>query len=302
MSNIWQRYGDYRARKQHGGARTLYEDVQLSLRNEVPIARRRWHGQPDVQHLKPLVDQAKKEASDTQNSDALSGAKAWHWLRALVLQAPQAALAQIQMDKHPHGFAARSNRLYELIDFNDAFVSTVLTLDEPLLPGFAEEAKRLMDWFCKRVGVQGFSAEQYGAIVQGLSREIAVLRGVQAQGLAAHMTSRASDALGVDMVITDPVSGKSVNIDCKAPSAYRHRVYDLLREGRLSEEEVTAAEMLGYIGEMNGHGSDRTEVILWRIDKERYGEIQSFSFADTTVLGGTIRAILDTYGVVMKGE
>ena len=293
---MWQRYGDYRARKQPGGVRSLYEDVQRSLRNEVPIAARRWRGQPDVQYLKPLIDQAKKEATDTENSDALSGAKAWHWLRVLVLQAPQAALAQGQMDKHPHGYAARGERLYELIDFNDAFVSTVLALDAPLLPTFADEAKRLMDWFCKRVGVRGFSNEQYAAIVQGLSKEIAVFRGVQAEGLEARMTSRASDALGIDMVITDPASGKSVNIDCKAPSAYRHRIYDLLREGRLSEEEVTAAEMLGYIGEMNGHGSERTEVILWRIEKERYGDIQAFTFADTAVLGQTIRAILGTYG------
>ena len=293
---MWQRYGDYRARKQQGGVRSLYEDVQMSLRNEVPIASRRWRGQVSVDHLKPLIEQAKREANTTENSHALSGAKAWHWLRALVLQAPQAALAQGQMDKHPHGYKARGTRLYELIDFNDAFVSTVLALDEPLLHGFSDEAKRLMDWFCKRVGVRGFSNEQYEAIVQGLSKEIAVFRGVQIEGLDAKMTSRTSDALGIDMVISDPNSGKMVNIDCKSPSAYRHRIYDLLREGRLSEEEVTAAEMLGYIGEMNGHGGERTEVIVWRIDRERYGDIRAFSFASTAVLGQTIRAILETYG------
>lgn len=297
MNKAWQRFGDYRARRQRGGVRTLYEDVQLSLRNEVPIASRRWRGQPDVGYLKPLIDQAKKEADDLEHSDSLSGARAWHWLRALVLQAPQAALAQAQMDKHPHGYHARGECLYELIDFNDAFVSTVLTLDEPLLADFAEQAQRLMDWFCKRVGVRSLSDEQYTAIVRGLSREIAVYRGVRAEGFDSHMTSRTSDALGIDMVITDAKTGKYVNIDCKAPSAYRHRVYDLLREGRLTEEEVTAAEMLGYIGEMNGHGSERTEVIVWRIEKERYGEIAAFSFPDTAALGQTIRAILNTYGV-----
>ena len=61
---MWQKFGDYRAgrrvRKQSSGARTVYEDVQVSLRNEVPIASRRWRGQPDVQHLKPLIEQAKK--------------------------------------------------------------------------------------------------------------------------------------------------------------------------------------------------------------------------------------------------
>lgn len=293
---MWQRFGDYRARKQTGSVRTVYEDVQMSLRNEVPIAGRRWRRQPDVQFLKPLIEQAKKDAEETESSDALSGAKAWHWLRALVLQAPQAALAQGQMDKHPHGYGARGERLYELIDFNDAFVSTVLALDEPLLAGFADEAKRLMDWFCKRVGVRGFSNEQYEAIVQGLSREIAVYLGVQKEGLQAHMTSRASDALGVDMVISDPASGKSVNVDCKAPSAYRHRIYDLLREGRLNGEEVTAAETLGYIAEMNGHGREKTEVVIWRLERERYGEIAGFHFSNTAELGRVIRAILGTYG------
>lgn len=296
MSKTWQRFGDYRAKRQRGVSGSLYEDVQISLRNEVPIASRRWRGQPDVGYLKPLIEQAKREATDVQNSDALSGAKAWHWLRALVLRAPQAALAQAQMDRHKHGFPARGERLYELIDFNDAFVSAALALDSVLLPGFSDEAKRLMDWFCKRVGIRGFSNEQYQAIVQGLSREIAVYRGVQAEGLQATMTSRVSDALGIDMIISDPASGKSVNIDCKAPSAYRHRIYDLLHEGRLSGEEVTAAETLGYIGELNGHGHERAEVILWRIERERYGEIVAFSFGDTKPLGQAIRAILETYG------
>lgn len=296
MSRMWQQYGDYRARKRAGHGGSLYEDVQLALRNEVPIATRRWHGRPNIENLKPLIDRAKNEATEIENSDALSGAKAWHWLRALVLRAPQAALAQGQMDRHKHGFPARGERLYELIDFNDAFVSTVLALDDPLLEGFADEAKRLMDWFCKRVGVQGLTQEQYSAIVQGLSREIAVFLGVQREGLEATMTSRTSDALGIDMIITEPESDRSVNIDCKAPSAFRHRIYDLLREGRLNNEEVTAAETLGYIAEMNGHGSDRTEVVVWRIERERYGDIEGFTFSDTAELGRTIRAILKTYG------
>jgi hypothetical protein len=151
------------------------------------------------------------------------------------------------------------------------------------------------------VGVHGFSDEQYKAIVQRLSREIAVFRGVQAEGLQANMTSRTSDALGIDMVITDPVSGKSVNIDSKAPSAYRHRIYDLLHEGRLSGEEVTAAETLGYIAELNGHGGEKVEVVVWRIEREQYGDIVAFSFADTARLGQSIRAILGTYGVKNNG-
>lgn len=296
MGKVWQRYGDYRARKRSVTANTLYDDVQLHLRNEIPIASRRWHRRADAGALRPMVQRAIREANEAEHGEMLSGARAWHWLMALVLQAPQAAIAQAEMDRYPHGFAARGERLNELIDFNDAFVSTVLSLDAALLPGFAEEAKRLMDWLCKRVGVRGFSEEQYGAIVQGLGREIAVYRGVQAEGLQVHMTSRAHDAMGIDMVISDPTTGTSVNIDCKAPSSYRHRVYDLRREGRLSDAEVAAAEELGYIGEMNGQGRDKVPVVLWKIDRERYGDIAAFAFPDTKPLGQTIQAILRVYG------
>lgn len=294
---MWQRYGDYRARKKMSETRSVYEDVQQTLRSEVPIATRRWKRQPDLSYLKPLIAAARAEANALEEEMALSGARAWHWLRVLALQAPQAALAQVQMDKHHHGFAARGARLEELIDFNDAFVSTVLALDGALLPDFAARAKALIDWFCKRVGVKNFSAEQYEAIVQGLGREIAVYHGAHTEGFAASMASRASDALGVDMVITDSASGRRVNIDCKAPSSFRHRIYELLREGRLSGEEVTAAEALGFIAEMNGHGHDKTEVVVWRIDSERYGEIVAFRFLNTTALGIAIRSILETYGV-----
>lgn len=297
---VWQKYGDYRAGKQIArqdlSQHTLYQSVQTAVRNEVAIAGKRWHRQPDVAHLKPLIETAKHEAETVEKSGQLRGAVAWAWLKALVLQAPQAAMAQVQMDRHPHGYKSRGERLYELIDFNDAFVATVLALPDGELSGFDTELRRLIDWFCTRVGVRSFTDEQYEAIVRGLEREIAVFRGVQAEGLQAQMTSRASDALGIDMVITDPATGKHVNIDCKAPSAYRHRIYDLLRERRLREEEVTAAEALGYIGEINGHKGEKVAVVLWRIDYQRYGEVHSFGFADTAELGTAIRAILGTYG------
>ncbi|MFZ1249168.1 MAG: hypothetical protein WAQ24_02505 [Candidatus Saccharimonadales bacterium] len=300
---MWRRYGDWKDKRRSTDVpRNLYQSVQLQLRNTVPIASSRWRRNAKVDYLKPQIEAAKKEAEDTQNSSALSGAKAWAWLYALLLQTPQAAIAQQQMDAHPHGYAARGERLYELIDFNDAYVSTILALPDTELPGFAEEAKRLMDWFCKRVGVRSFNDEQYRAIVQGLSREIAVYHAAEAEGFEVYMTNRTSDAMGIDMVITDRQTEKYVNIDCKAPSSYRHRIYELLREGRLSEQEVTAAEALGYIAEMNGHGQEKVEVVVWRIDRETYGEIRSFVFADTTHIKHSLQAILGTYGLPTKGE
>src|SRR6478672_12632759 len=44
----------------------------------------------------------------------------------LLAQTPTAVFAQAQMDSHKHGYHNREKRLYELIDFNDTFVSYVL--------------------------------------------------------------------------------------------------------------------------------------------------------------------------------
>lgn len=297
MSRIWMRYGDYRAKKQpNARPGSLYEDVQNELRRRVPIASRRWRKQQDLSYLQPMIAESKAAAAQAEMTASLSGARAWAWLMTLALQAPQAASAQRQMDAHPHGYKAKNERLFELIDFNDAFVSAVLALPETEFSRFENEAERLLQWFCKRVGVKSFSTEQYHAIVQGLGREIAVYKGVQAEGFQAAMTNRVSDALGIDMIISDPESGKSVNIDCKAPSSYRHRVYNLLHEGRLSEEEVDAADQLGYIAELNGHGNQKAEVIVWRISTDEYGPIHSFHFDSTRQLGKAIHKIIETYG------
>lgn len=299
IRTAWRRFGDYRAERQirkDPNAQNIYESVQHAIRNEIPIASRRWRHEPDLSYIRPHVTDAQNSANDLEHSTALSGAKAWAWLRALVLQAPQAALAQQQMDKHPHGYRSKGDRLYELIDFNDAFVSTVLALPADEMAHFSEEAWRLMTWFCKRVGVRCFSTEQYWAIVRGLGREIAVYRTAIGVGYRVKMTSRREDALGIDMVITDPSSERSVNVDCKAASAYRHRIYDLLREGRLSEDDIRIAEEQGFIGVMNGRGSEKTLVVIWRIDVDRYGEVRNFSFENGDMIAKTITEIVDHYG------
>lgn len=280
----------------HNTAYALYADVRQDLHDTVPIRRGRWQHQSDFSYLVPLIEKAKTAAHQTERSGGLSGAQAWAWLRALILQAPRAAEAQQQMDRYRHGYRNKEERLYELIDFNDAFVATVLALPDSELDRFAVEAKHLMDWFCKRVGSKNFSEGQYNGIVQGLSREIAIYRGAEAEGFDVHMTERTKDALGIDMVITDPATGKFLNIDCKAPSSFRHRIYKLLHEKRLSEDEVSAAEQLGFIAELNGRGRERAEVIVWRISREEYGEISAFGFPDTKPLGAKIRDIMRIYG------
>ena len=206
------------------------------------------------------------------------------------------------MDEHPHGYRNRHERLFELIDFNDTLVSAVLALPESELPQFADVAKRAMDAFCKRVKSRCFSNEQFEAIVHGLSREIAVYRGAKAEGYEVSMTSRTQDALGIDMVIRDPASGRSINVDCKTHSAFYYRLKDLVHEGRMTTEESAIAEDKGYCRVVNGDDSQRVAIILWRIDEQTYGDIQAFSLADPARLGNALHDIIQAEGVPSSPE
>ncbi len=278
----------------HETARGIYAEVQTELRNSVQKSRARWRSYQDVGYLRSMYQAAQTEAVHTNQAKV--------WLRALVLQAPNAAQAQRQMDKHPHGFKGKEQRTLELIDFNDAYVATILALPKQELGQFSGEARQLMDWFCKRVGVQGFSDEQYDAIVRGLSREIAVYHGAKEQGLQAHLTGRHQDAMGIDVVVTDPQTGKFINIDCKTPSAYRHRLGDLVYEGRKTEAEMLEADAQGYSVELNGHGEERVEVVLLRIDRERFGEVVNFEFERVDELGNALRYLLEQHGQTGEGK
>lgn len=215
-------------------------------------------------------------------------------LAMLILQSPRAAHAQRQMDGHPHGYHDRNKRLYELIDFNDVFVSCVLALDESQLDTFNEQAKLAMDRFCKTLGVKCFSNEQWEAITHGLSREVAVYFGALHEGLSARMTSRTDDAKGIDMVITDMATARQMNVDVKTRSAFHFRLKDLEREGRISADATAQAEADGYCRVTNGHGSDAVRVVLLRIDEQSYGQIRHFRFEQSQVLGATLRALLQT--------
>lgn len=213
------------------------------------------------------------------------------WVALLILRAPVAARAQHAMDKHPHT-PDQQARLFELIDFNDTFVSTAIALNQTERVGFVEALRPVLDRFCKQVGAHHFSDEQYDAITRGLTREVAVYLGALAQGFDATLTSRSQDALGVDMIITDPLTGRRINIDCKTPSAFRYRLQDLVREGRLSEAEAELADQTGYAHERNGHGREAVAVTILRIDPNEMGDIRDFVFTQPELLGVRLRAVL----------
>ena len=236
------------------------------------------------------------EAINTQRQIVSHNNDAVEWIVLLILQAPRAARAQEQMDRHHHGYRGREARLYELIDFNDAYVSSVLSLPGPYLPGFTNRAREEVNRFCEHVGARSFSDEQWEAITRGLSREVAVYRGAIAAGFSAEMTDRRSDALGVDMIIHDPETGRAVNIDCKTPSSYFLRLQELAQEGRLTEKQAIRADAQGHCMIVNGQGSESREIVLFRVSPEVFGEVEDFSFSNQPALGAVLRQVIIEYG------
>lgn len=217
-------------------------------------------------------------------------------LALLVLQGPSAARAQREMDRHHGGYKNRQARLFELIDFNDTFVDTVLALEREQLKTFTDRLRAEIDTFCQRVGVEPFSDKQYQAIVHGLSREIAVFRGAQQLGYHVRMTSRVQDSMGVDMIITDTEQKKSLAIDVKTHSSFHFRLLDLQHQNRLNEERRLQCELAGYCFMRNGNGYKAVETILLRIATDRLGEIHHYEFVDLKPFGELLAHAIRDHG------
>ena len=171
---------------------------------------------PEVRDLDRYIPRLVNKFEKTKNP--LDG------IAAILAQAPRASLAQVQMDAHPHGYRDKQARLLELIDFNDAIDSTVISLEPEKRQVFSERIKQGADRMCKRVGAPCFTNEQWEAIIRGLGREIAVYLAAKNSGFYVYMTNRTQDALGVDLQVQDPESRRYINIDIKAPSAFRYRL------------------------------------------------------------------------------
>jgi hypothetical protein len=182
------------------------------------------------------------------------------------------------MDTHRHGYHNREKRLYELIEFNDTFVSYVLATPHQQLPGLAERLKKDMTHFCMKLRTPMFSDEQFEAIVRGLSREIAVYRTARYHKFDVRMTSRAEDAFGIDMIITHPQTGKQLNVDCKTPAAFRHRMEDLVHHGRINETDLLKGDEQGFLTVFHRRGDEQVPVTLFCILPDRLGEISDFTF------------------------
>ncbi len=244
---------------------------------------------PEVHDLDDDINRLR--AQHAKSNDPLDG------LTALLAQAPRAVLAQLQMDQFPHGYRNKQERLYELIDFNDTLVAIILALDDTHRQQFAERTKRAADRVCKRVGAPVFSEEQWAAIVRGLTREVALYFAAKEHGFDAWMTDREHDALGIDVQVQDPESQRYINIDVKTPSAYRHRMEQLVHEGRLSEHELMQGDQRSYIIEYNGHGNTRVPVVVLCILPDLFGDLEDWRFVNTAPLVDRLNLLIREHGL-----
>ena len=219
-----------------------------------------------------------------------------YMLARLILQTPSAACAQVNMDKHKGGYANRRARLFELIDFNDTYVDTVLSLPEEELTDFPQRLHDEMVIFCKRVRLPMFTDKQFDAIIHGLSREIALFRSAKKLGYIVHMTSRLQDSMGIDMVITDPVSKKSINVDSKTRSAFHFRLRDLVQERRIDEEQRLRCELMGFCLITNGKGDEAVNTVLFRLATKDLGGIKNFDFINPEALSEQIYQAIEYHG------
>lgn len=298
MSGHWQRWRPKNNVAFSGTALTsleLFARVEARLK-KVDISKRSWRKYQDFTELDSYIDGARGHAIGLDKESAPVFERAEAWLYALAMQAPRAAVAQEEMDKHPHGYHNKEHRLYELIDFNDGFDATILAMPRDLLPHVKERIKDLCDFMCEKAGTRCFADEEYEAIVHGLSREIAVYLGLEDEGYHVEMTNRREDAFGIDMIILSPKTMKQVAVDIKTRSSYHYRVQELHREGRLSEEGLIMAERNGFTAVMNGHGGEERRVVTWRIDHEVLGDVVDFRFESTRRLGEEVQMILLRYG------
>ena len=271
---------------------TVYEGDTLYVRaravvDEAMHAARTGHGR------RSLKKRAAKAASALRERDSYD---AEHLLALLILDTPSAASAQHEMDTHRGGYKNRQARLFELIDFNDTFVDTVLALRPDQLPDFNERVYAEMKVFCAKIHASCFSEEQFEAIHHGLSREIAVFRGAHALGYRVHMTSRVQDARGIDMIITDPKTHKSINVDVKTHSAFHFRLIELKRRSRIDEARRLDCELAGFCRIVNGGRGSSVETVLLRIATDHLGPIKNFAFVDLVPLQTLLRRAIERDG------
>jgi len=281
---LWQSFRPGRVAHTHqvDDVFTRASDIVYSL----PIAKRKFWQRKNYQALNPLIALSLLEAEKQHSAE--------HYIVALILQAPQSAVAQRRMKGYRYHSSSRdkSRRIDELIRFNDTYVSVILALSDSEREQANDRLKQLMDRFCRFLKSPCFSNEQWEAITHGLGREIAVYQTAKELGYQVKMTSRQQDAMGVDMVIHDRELNRSINLDVKTRSSFHFRLKDLVRTGRIPPGQRDAAEYTGFCMVVNGRGEEAVETILLRIDEEAYGRVINFRLERPDVLASKLADIM----------
>lgn len=270
----WRRFRPHRS-KRPGSTQDLFVDAQAIAQRTLAEN----HNNLDI-----AVEVITQQIEQNPTSHLL--------LASLFLQLPGAARAQAKMDEHPHGYKNKQARLYQLIDFNDTFVATVLALDQVALNKFVERFKKAGADFCRQVGSRMLTDEQYDAITHGLSREIAVFRGAAQAGFRVELTSRSEDAFGIDMRIIDDTLDRYINVDVKTASAFHFRLSELVREGRIQSYDQVEAETKGYWEVVNSHNDRHVRIILLRISDEEMGRVVDFQFTRPALFAKRVHRII----------
>lgn len=256
MHNHWRRF----IPKQRQSSNKGFDEARLkSLRT--------------VSDANELVDELKQTPTPNDKPAAVR-----YYQTLLLAQTPRAVAAQWQMDAHKYGFHDRDKRLYELIDFNDSYVALLLHAGHQADQAFVDQLKSDMDTLCRRLNTPSFTAEQFEAITRGLAREVAVYHAAQQLGFGVHMTSRTEDAFGIDMVVTHPETRRELNIDCKTPSAFRHRLEDLVHHGRITDGQLLKADEDDFITINQHRGEEVVPVTLMCVRPDTVGELHDFMF------------------------
>lgn len=253
------------------------------------VQRRLPRRHPKPKQLEALITELRGRAESTNRPE--------DWLAALYAQAPRAAAAQQQMEQHPYGYHDKHTRLYELIDFNDTFVGTILAMNTTQHARFVREAKQGCDQMSRQVHAPLFSDSQWTAIVRGLTREIAVYQAARDRGFDATMPNRTGDAMGIDLQVRDPESGRYINIDVKTPSSFRHRLEELVHEGRLTDKELLDADARSYCIEHNGHNAGQVEVIVLCLLPDKFGDFGDFRLLNSEPMRQTLNLLIREHGL-----
>lgn len=261
----------------------IFSEVGAYVMGQLPRRRPKPHRMDD------LIAQFRSRAEATNKPE--------DWLAALFIQTPRAATAQQLLDAYPHGYHDKRARVFELIDFNDTFVETVLSLAEDERCCFAEKAKRQIDRVCWHAHTDTFSDEQWTAIVRGLTREIAVYQAARDRGFDAFMPNRTADAMGVDLQVRDPESGRYINIDVKTPSSFRHRLEDLVQQDRMTEQDLILADERSYALETNGKNGGSIQVILLCMLPDKFGEFGHFRLQNSEPMRHMLNFLIREYGI-----